>query len=58
MTIMARPLRIQKMGGWYHATARGNGRKIKGSPIRAHGQAAKRCRPNFFLFQVGSNRTD
>ena len=24
---MARPLRIEKLGGWYHVTARGNERK-------------------------------
>ena len=24
---MARPLRIEKAGGWYHVTSRGNGRK-------------------------------
>jgi putative transposase len=24
---MARPLRIEKAGGWYHVTARGNERK-------------------------------
>ena len=27
LTVMARPLRIEKLGGWYHVTARGNERK-------------------------------
>jgi putative transposase len=27
MAVMARPLRIEKAGGWYHVTARGNERK-------------------------------
>ncbi len=27
LTVMARPLRIEKVGEWYHVTARGNERK-------------------------------
>ena len=27
LTVMARPLRMEKLGGWYHVTARGNERK-------------------------------
>jgi hypothetical protein len=25
---MARPIRIERAGGWYHLTARGNGRRV------------------------------
>src|SRR5580704_3834873 len=35
---MSRPLRIQRVGGWYHVTARGNERKavFRGDRDRAH----------------------
>jgi hypothetical protein len=50
---MARPLRIDRPGGWYHVNARGNERKsiFSDDRDRRHFQS---CRPKWFrVLQYG-----